>query len=138
MKRILSIAVLILLMVHFIGFYVYFATRQFQIHQQMREHIAQLPDHQLEIFKFTRGQYQRVRVNDSEIKVDGKMYDHSSPQWEGDHVILHARHDEAEDNLIAFLEEIIHTQSTDDRPVPSQLMSFFSLVYLPVEGSFRT
>lgn len=58
------------------------------------------------------------------------MYDHSSPKFENGKVILYAKHDEAEDNLLALLEEVVDTHTSDDQPIPGQLFSFFNLIYV--------
>lgn len=97
----------------------------------MREMIGQLPDEAFETFVFTKAEYQRIRVHDHEVKINGKMYDHSTPQIENDKVILHARHDEAEDNLIGFLKAVVSTATNDSEEVPSQITSFYTLDFIP-------
>ncbi|MEQ8363192.1 MAG: hypothetical protein RH948_10015 [Cyclobacteriaceae bacterium] len=130
MKRITSIIVLTVLLTHLIGFYVYFVVRQGQIRQEMRESIGSLPDEEFETFVFTPAEYNKVKVNDSEVKIDGKMYDHSAPKFENGKVILFARHDKDEDNLISFISNIVKSSKEDKKPAPSQLLSFFSLTFL--------
>ncbi len=130
MKRITSIVVLTVLLTHLIGFYVYFVVRQGQIRQEMRESIGSLPDEEFETFVFTPEEYQKIKVNDFEVKIDGKMYDHSAPKFEDGKVILFARHDKDEDDLISFITNIVNSSNEDKKPVPSQLFSFFSLTYL--------
>ncbi|MEP2669918.1 MAG: hypothetical protein ABJH04_13020 [Cyclobacteriaceae bacterium] len=130
MKRITSVIVLSVLLTHLIGFYVYFVVRQGQIRQEMRESIGSLPDEEFETFVFTLEVYQKVKVNGFEVKIDGKMYDHSTPKFEDGKVILFARHDKDEDDLISFITKIVNSSNEDKKPVPSQLLSFFSLTYL--------
>lgn len=115
---------------HLIGFYVYFVVRQAQIRQEMRESIGSLPDEEFETFVFTLEEYQKIKVNGFEVKIDGKMYDHSAPKFEDGKVILFARHDKDEDNLISFITNIVNSSNEDKKPVPSQLLSFFNLTYL--------
>ena len=130
MKRITSVIVLSVLLTHLIGFYVYFVVRQGQIRQEMRESIGSLPDEEFETFVFTLEEYQKVKVNGFEVKIDGKMYDHSTPKFEDGKVILFARHDKDEDDLISFITKIVNSSNEDKKPAPSQLLSFFSLTYL--------
>jgi len=129
-KKIVSIVILSVVLMHLIGFYVYFVVRQGQIRQEMRESIGLLPSEEFETFILTDEEYLQVRVNDHEVKINGRMYDHSKPKFENGKVILFARHDEAEDNLIGFLTEVVNSSSQDKRPVPSQLFSFFSLTFI--------
>lgn len=96
----------------------------------MRESIGYLPNEEFETFVFTLEEYQKIKVNDFEVKIDGKMYDHSTPKFEDGKVILFARHDKDEDDLISFITHIVNTASEDKKPIPSQLLSFFSLTYL--------
>lgn len=129
-KRIVSIIVLSALLAHLMGAYVYFVVRQGQIRQEMRRLIGTLPEEGLETFTFTLEEYKRVRVNDFEVKIDGRMYDHGQPEFKGGKVTLYARHDAAEDNLIGFITEILNSTAEDNSPIPSQLLNFFSLAYL--------
>lgn len=96
----------------------------------MRESIGLLPDEEFETFIVTLEEYQKIRVNDFDVKIDGKMYDHSRPKFENGKIILLARHDKGEDDLISFLTEIVNSAEEDKDSVPSQLLSFFSLTYL--------
>ncbi len=96
----------------------------------MRESIGSLPDEEFETFVFTLEEYQKIKVNGFEVKIDGKMYDHSAPKFEDGKVILFARHDKDEDNLISFITNIVNSSNEDKKPVPSQLLSFFNLTYL--------
>lgn len=96
----------------------------------MRETIGELPADQFEVFTLTQEEYLLVRVNDHEVKIDGKMYDHSAPSFEEGKVILYAKHDQAEDNLIGFLNEVVNNTSRDQKPVPAQLLTFFSLTFI--------
>ncbi|MGB4972051.1 MAG: hypothetical protein WBO32_05300 [Cyclobacteriaceae bacterium] len=130
MKKITSIIVLTILLTHLIGFYVYFVVRQGQIRQEMRESIGSLPDEEFETFVFTVEEYQKIKVNGFEVKIDGKMYDHSTPKFENGKVTLFARHDKDEDDLISFITKIVNSSDQDKKPVPSQLLSFFNLTFL--------
>jgi len=129
-KRTVSLLVLTIFLMHFIGFYAYFVVRQGQIRQEMRASIGYLPAEEFETFVFSIQEYEKIRVNDHEVKIDGRMYDHSAPKFKDGMVTLFARHDEAEDNLISFLSEVVNTASNDNKPIPSQLLNFFSLTFI--------
>lgn len=112
-----------------VGFYVYFVVRLGQIRVEMRENIASLSPEEFEIFHLTLEEYKNVRVNDHEVRINGQMYDHSSPNIENDMVTLYAKHDEAEDHLFALLHKIVDTHANDHKSAPQQLMLFLSLVF---------
>lgn len=115
---------------HLIGFYAYFIVRQNQIRQEMRESIGTIPNEEFETFVLSKEEYELVRVNDHEVKIDGRMYDHSAPKFENGKIILHAKHDKDEDNLISLLSEVVNSASKDKKPVPSQLFNFFGLTFV--------
>lgn len=117
---------------HFIGFYAYFVVRQAQIRQEMREMIGSLPADQFEIFELEIEEYEKIKVNDHEVRIDGKMYDHSTPKIENGKIILYAKHDKAEDSLIGFINGVVNKAANDSKPVPSVLINFFSLHFIPV------
>lgn len=104
--------------------------RQAQIHQEMRQEIASLPADEFEIFELSIEEYQKIKVNNHEVKIDGKMYDHSAPKLENGKIILYAKHDQAEDNLISFLSEVVNIASHDNKPAPSTLMSYLTLQFI--------
>jgi hypothetical protein len=131
-RKIISIIALSVILTHLVGFYAYFVLRQSQIRQEMREKIGSLPADQFEVFELSIEEYQKIKVNDHEVKIDGKMYDHSAPKLENGKIILYAKHDQAEDNLISFLSEVINRSANDNKPVPSTLMNFLSLQFIPV------
>jgi hypothetical protein len=96
----------------------------------MRESIGLLPADEFETFVFTMVEYNRIKVNDHEVKINGRMYDHSTPKFEQGKVVLHARHDEAEDSLIGFLKEVVSTATSDEQRAPNELTNFFSLDFI--------
>lgn len=96
----------------------------------MRESIALLSPEEMQVFELTIDDYESVRVNEHEIKINGRMYDHASPRFEKGMVILYAKHDEAEDNLLALLEEVVSTATKDTQKVPTELTTFFDLDFI--------
>jgi hypothetical protein len=129
-RKTLSILILSAFLTHLVGFYAYFVVRQSQIRKEMRESIGSLPIDQFEVFTFTPEEYQKIKVNGHEVKINGKMYDHSAPKVENGRIILYAKHDKSEDNLLSFLNEVVTRASDDSKPVPSVLMNFLSLHFI--------
>jgi hypothetical protein len=130
LKRIVAILVLGLLLTHFTGYYIYFIVRMGQIRTEMRQQLKYLPQDQLARFELTQQQYGRVRVDEHEIKVDGKMYDIARIEKAGNHLVVYAMHDQAEDDLLAFFNEIFERAYSDKGKTPSGLTAFMSLNFL--------
>ena len=133
MKRYFAFLVLLLFSLNFLGFYGYYSFRLVEIRKEAKAQLKYLPEHQLSKFVFTPGAYEKVKRGDDEIKVEGRMYDIARLEVRGDSVIVFALHDEAEDNLISFLQTVLKRSATDKKPIPSSVIQFFGLTYL---GSF--
>ena len=59
------------------------------------------------------------------------MYDIARIEQNNQHIIVYAVHDEAEDNLLSFLDEIAKRPHQDKKSPPSQILQFISLTFLP-------
>ena len=116
------------------GSYVYFIVRLNAIHHEMREEISRLPDDQLTLLTLSREEYPKVRVDDYEAKVNEKMYDVARTLIRDGKVLVYALHDEAEDNLLVLLNELVKRSSKDKKPVPSQLIQWFTLQFVTLDG----
>lgn len=110
------------------GFYVYYIIQLQQIRKEMREALKLIPDHDLEILKLTKKQFLQARVEDHEVRVNGKMYDIARVKLQGETVLVYCLHDEMEDNLLAFLNEIVGKPLKDKTPRP--VLQFISLSYV--------
>lgn len=101
----------------------------------MREQLKYLPEEKLTRFQFTPEEFRKVRVEDHEIKVAGKMFDIARITEQGRLIVVFALHDEAEDNLFSFLGEMVSRSANDKKPVPVQIEQLLTLSFLPT--SFR-
>jgi hypothetical protein len=143
-KKIFSILFLSALLLQVAGSYVYFIARLAGIRSEMREQLKYKPDEELTVFTLTPDEFLKIKVDDQEVKVDGKMYDIARIEKKGDKLVVYALHDEAEDNLLAFLSEMASRTSKDKKPVPSQLVKLitlqfvFSEINLPVRTNYFT
>lgn len=131
-KRTAVIFFLSLLLIQVGGCYIYFIGRLAAIRAEMREQLKYLPEDQLTRFQFTEAEFKNARVEDHEIKVAGKMYDIARVTEQGDHIIVLALHDEAEDNLLAFLTEMVSRSNNDKKPVPVEVEQLLTLSFLPM------
>lgn len=113
------------------GCYIYFVGRLAAIRTEMREQLKHLPEEQLTRFQFTPEEFLKARVEDHEIKVGGKMYDIARVIKQADQILVLALHDEAEDNLLAFLSEMVSRSANDKKPVPVEVEQLLTLSFLP-------
>ena len=129
MIRRAPVLLLFLVLVNIAGFYGYFLVRLHLIHEESRAALRFLPDSELERFVVSEQEFQSIRVNEREVEIDGKMYDVARKRAINGIVEFFARHDEAEDDLLTFIEEVI-TNSEKDGPAPSVFSQFSTLHFL--------
>lgn len=132
-KKLFGITLLSLLLLQAAGGYVYFIARLTAIRVEMREQLKTLPDHQLTLLTFTKEEFRKAKVNDHEVKVNGEMHDIARIVLKGEKLLVYAIHDEAEDNLLSFLDEMVKRASNDKKPVPSQLIQLLTLQFISVQ-----
>jgi hypothetical protein len=136
MKKLFAIAFVSLFLLHFAGVYTYFGVRLIAIRQEMKVKLKALPDEQLEKIILSKKNFEKVDVEENELELNGKMYDIAKIEKKGNEYIVYALHDEHEDNLLSFLDEIVKRSGSDKKPVPSQLLQFLSLVFIPSSNNF--
>lgn len=119
-----------ILLVQIAGSYIYLIVRLTGIRHEMREQLKQKPDEELTLLTLTRDEYKKSKVNDREVKVNGKMYDIARIAIRNHQVLVYALHDEAEDSLLTLLNEMVERSSKDKRPVPSQLIQLLTLQFI--------
>ncbi len=119
-----------ILAVNSAGFYIYYVLQLRQIHAEKREQIKRLPDDALQILKLTASEYQKARVDEHEVKVDGKMYDISRVEIKDNSVWVYCLHDADEDNLIALLAKVISVPLKDKSSMPVSILQFLSLSFI--------
>lgn len=129
MKRALSILILCIFLAHFAGFYVYFFLQMTQIRKEMKAQLKEMPAEQLDLIKLSVADFKKAKVDDHEIKVNGKMYDIARIEQKGDILFVYCLHDEAEDNLLVFLDTIVRVP-LKDKSAPAQVLKFTSLTFI--------
>jgi hypothetical protein len=130
MKRWMALFLFLLLWVQVAGIYLFFVARLAQVHEESRDRLKEKPLEELERLELTETEYEEARVNDREVKLNGKMYDIGRMEREPGKVILYAEHDVAEDDLLAFVEAIWNNSQQDQKPVPSFVTHLFTSLYL--------
>lgn len=131
MRSIYSCVCLLILATNGAGVYVYFASRLYEIRREMRLMLRTLPDEALTRLDLTIEQYESGRIHEEELKIDGRMYDIARIVFRGDSVIVFGLHDPKEDNLLAWLDEVLMRLQGDEDPLPSSLLGFILQTYIP-------
>lgn len=99
----------------------------------MRFALKTLPEENLTKLVLTETEFKRSRVEEHEIKVDDRMYDIARVQYDGEKVTVWCLHDEAEDNLMSFLDAVSNRAHQDSTPLPLSIQQFLSLTFLVPE-----
>jgi hypothetical protein len=133
-KKIIGILFLSVLLLQVAASYVYFIVRLSSIRSEMREQLKHIPDEELTLLTLSPEEFRKAKVDDHEVKVNGRMYDIARIVVQKDTILVYALHDEAEDNLMALLNEMVKRSSKDKKPVPSQLIQLLSLIFVPVDS----
>lgn len=135
MKKLVAIGLVSLFSLHFAGVYTYFGVRLMAIHNEMRQLLKATPAEELDLIKLTKAEYQKLLHENDEMEWQGKMYDVARVEVKAGIYFVYALHDGAEDSLLGFLNEVLKRSSTDKKPLPSQLVSFMTWIYLPVQNN---
>jgi hypothetical protein len=136
MKKLFAIAFVSLFLLHFAGVYTYFGVRLMAIRQEMKVMLKALPDEQLEKIILSERDFKKINLEEYEVELNGKMYDIAKIEEKDKEYVIYALHDEHEDSLLSFLDGLVKRSSNDKKPVPSQLLQFFSLVFIPSSTNF--
>ena len=137
MKRLLVIGLLLLLCIHLLGFYCYFVFRIVEITQESRKQLESVPIEKLERFEMSTAQFESVRTDDHEVRVDGRLFDICKVKVSGDTVVMYALHDGAEEDLILGLKVVLKHGMSDTKPIPAAFLSYFHLNFLLTESSIE-
>ncbi len=115
-----------------------FEMEQFAIQSAMEERIAGNDDEQLETLVLSLQDYENAKIDEHEIRIDGKMYDVAFIELHGESVIVHCIHDTEEENLFAELEKFIekqhHNSSATRNSLAFQFIQLLTISFLQVEN----
>lgn len=136
MKRCFAIGMVIVFTLHFVGWFGYFGVRLTAIRAEMKRQLQQTSTEELEKIILTPTEYQTALHEEDEMQWRGKMYDIAKVEPNDGHYVVHALHDQSEDNLLSLLNEALKRSASDKKPVPSQLISFIQSIGLPVQWTF--
>jgi len=136
MKRLVSLLLIFSFLVHLAGAHVYFILRLYEIHMETRAQLKQLPIDQLQVLKMSLLEFEDAQVEEDEIEVEDKMYDVARIEKSGNEITVYCLHDQAEDNLLSFLDEILKKASHDKKPLPLNFLDLLEASDLPVPFKF--
>lgn len=136
MRRLFSSFLLIVILANFAGGYTYFVIRALHIKHEIQALLRSLPDESLEVISLSIHEFNRVRVEEHEVKVNGKMYDIARIKQEGDTLHIFCVHDEAEDNLLSFLDGLLVRLQNDSTQPPASVTAFAMLQFISTEFIF--
>jgi hypothetical protein len=102
----------------------------------MKAKLRELPEEKLEKITISKNDIGKLDSDQKEIELNGKMYDIAKVVKQGDDFIIYALPDKSEDDLLSFLDELVRQSNNDKKPIPSQLLEFFSLVFIKTQNNF--
>lgn len=129
-RTVFAVFLVLLMAANLSGFYVYFLFRLEVIHEEAKAALFKESAESFERFVLTRSAYEDALVEENEIRLNDRMYDVAKMEFKDEQVILYARHDKAEDNLLLFIKEVIQNASSDNQNAPGALASFLFLNFL--------
>jgi hypothetical protein len=128
---------LALLIANMVGGYMYFVVRAVQIKQEMRTLLKSLPEEDLELLVLSPEEYMAARVDDHEVKVEGKMYDIARVEAKDGLLYVYCIHDEAEDSLLGFLDVVLMRIQNDTTSPPNAISQFSMLQFLATDFDYQ-
>jgi hypothetical protein len=130
MKKLISILLALCFLIHFVGYYAYFAGRLNEIHSQVKRTKSKLPENQLTRLLIPVADQNSYYLESDEIEFQGKMYDVVRSARQGNVMVIFAIHDTEEDNLLSFIGAVVSTIDSDQSEVPVGFTAFFNLQYI--------
>jgi hypothetical protein len=129
-RKYTSLLLAAVLLLHLAGFYVYFVVRLGDIRADMRNQLASLPTHQLQIVSVPLAEFKSSWMEEKEMRWQGRMYDIARVKQSGDRLLVYCLRDHDEDDLISFLNTVVDLSNKDTRQVPSFVFKLFALKYI--------
>ena len=96
----------------------------------MKAQLRTLSNDQLTRLELSLEEYLAAKVEDHELKINGKMYDIAREELIGGKIMVDALQDEAEDSLFSFLDEITKRTTHDKARASTSLIQFTTLHFL--------
>ncbi len=137
MRTVYASLILVILWINSAGFYLYYFVQMRQIRLEMKAKLRSLPPDQLEALVLSLTDFNCARVEEHEIRVDGRMYDIARTIMDGDSVRVFCIHDEKEDNLLALLNDVIGKPMERRSTLPEPVLQFIAMNFVMFSQSFE-
>jgi hypothetical protein len=118
-----------LLLLNYAGFYIFFHLQVKINRQEMRAQLKKRSLSQLECIILTDEEYRKVKVEEHELKINGRMFDIAQVNKADNVVWVYGLYDAKEDSLLALMDDVL-TKPVDNRHVPAQVFDFLSWTYV--------
>jgi hypothetical protein len=87
------------------------------------------PETHLEKLTLTIDEYRQSRIDEHEVKVNGKMYDVKEKIFHKNHVVLLAFHDVKEENVISVIGNCFSGSRSSNKQIPAHVLKLLVSVY---------
>ncbi|MBL7865171.1 MAG: hypothetical protein JNK10_09860 [Cyclobacteriaceae bacterium] len=129
-KKLFSLFLVAILLLHLAGFYIYFVVRLGEIRMNQREALAHLPVEQLEAIVMPRASFRAAWMEEREMEWQDRMYDIGRVEASGEWITVYGLEDKDEENLLSMLSAVVRMSTQDTSSAPTSVTQFFSLEYL--------
>jgi hypothetical protein len=136
LKKTIYLVLLAVLILQSGGMLLIFNLQQFHIQYEMAEKLED-SNGPFEKLILTADVYERSRIGDKEICMNGKMYDIKSLTVTGDVVEIFAIQDLEEEDIMKRIKMLVKNTCAPAGKVPPHLQQLMSLVYLPSHAHHR-
>jgi len=75
-------------------------------------------------------EFYSARINDHELRLNGKLYDFKSVSYSDGQVILDVFHDASEENIINWIEALASAKGNQQGELPAHLVKLLTTTYL--------
>lgn len=106
-----------------------YSWQQALVREEMMEELKRA-ETDLEVLCMSAKEYAHARVDEREVRFNGKMYDVRSIERKGDLLFLHGLRDHKEESLLGALKKLVHHSRDEKGRVGSGVIQLSVLSYL--------
>lgn len=125
---------LAILLTNAAGFYFYYAAALQHLRWEQRARLAKMPARQLDRLILSLNEYSSAKVDEHEIRWQGKMFDVARVVAAGDSLHVYGLYDPKEDSLLSLADHFL-TSPFDSDKMPDVIKQYLSLQFLVPESA---
>ena len=126
-----SICSLIIILFYTAGYFLVFQMQQNETRAYMKQLIRSGRfSEQYETFHFSKNEFAKQKVNESELIVEKKIYDIVRIIEEASTVTVICIHDEKEEALLGYLQMAVNANSSNEHSPAASLLQFLDTVFI--------